>query len=195
LGKVKTRLVQDVGDETALVVYYRLLEHTRSITQNLPVQKFLYYSEFVDTEDNWPNSLYQKRVQSAGQLGDKMEHAFVSAFAQACGAVVIIGTDCMELSSEIIMDAFDHLDRHDAVIGPAVDGGYYLLGLKSHHSEIFRNKAWSTHTVLHDTETDFEKLGLRWHKLPLLRDVDTFDDLDDKMKAILRGNRKSPKPS
>lgn len=195
MGKVKTRLAQTVGDESALAVYYTLLEHTRSISQHLPVQKYLYYSSFVDTEDNWPNTQYRKAIQTGGDLGDKMKHAFADAFAEACDAVVIIGTDCLELSSEVIMNAFDVLRREDAVIGPAVDGGYYLLGMKAFHPEVFENKMWSTDTVLRDTEKEFARLNLKWYKLPQLRDVDTFDDLNDKLKALLSGNRGSIKPS
>lgn len=195
MGKVKTRLAQTVGDESALAVYYALLEHTRSISNHLPVQKYLYYSSFVDTEDNWPNTHYRKALQGRGDLGNRMKRAFADAFAEGCNAVVIIGTDCMELSSEIIMNAFDVLRRDDAVIGPAVDGGYYLLGMKAFHSEVFENKMWSTDTVLGDTEKDFVRLTLKWNKLPLLRDVDTFDDLNEKLKALLSGNRGPIKPS
>ena len=178
-----------MGEEIALVIYYRLLDHTRAITENLPVKKFLYYSEYVDTEDNWSNSLYQKAKQSAGHLGERMKEAFEAAFAQGCDAAVVIGTDCMELSSDIIMEAFQSLSVNDAVIGPAVDGGYYLLGLKAFYPEVFENKTWSSDTVLRDTESDLAKLNLKWCSLPLLRDVDTFDDLNDPLKTILIRNR------
>lgn len=195
MGKVKTRLAKTVGEESALAIYYKLLEHTRTISQHLPVQKYLYYSDFVDTEDNWPGSHYQKVLQSRGNLGDRMKQAFADAFAQDCDAVVVIGTDCLDLSSAIIIKAFECLQRHDAVIGPAADGGYYLLGLKACHPEIFENKIWSSDTVLGDTQKDFDRLDLKWSKLPLLRDVDTFDDLDDKLKSIVQGNRGFIKPS
>jgi rSAM/selenodomain-associated transferase 1 len=196
MGKVKSRLAHTVGEETALAIYYRLLEHTRRITEDLPFQKVLYYSEYVDTEDHWSNSLYQKTKQSEGHLGDKMKQAFEAAFAQGCDAAVVIGTDCMELSSDIITEAFTSLSADDAVIGPAADGGYYLLGLKAFYPEVFDKKIWSSETVLRDTESDFARLNLKWRRLPVLRDVDTFEDLNDTLKTILirnRGTSNSPK--
>lgn len=177
LGKVKTRLARTIGNEKALAIYLKLSSYTRQITEQLAIDKQVYYSEFADTEDHWPNSSYQKKVQHGSDLGDKMNNAFASAFATGYKSVCIIGTDCIELTSPMITTAFDQLLTHDAVIGPAVDGGYYLLGMNKLHSEVFKNKSWSESSVCADTIVDFENLKLSFSLLETLPDIDEESDL------------------
>lgn len=178
LGKVKTRLAASVGPEKALEIYLQLLQHTYKVTRELPVQKLVYYSGAVDTNDLWPNEQYQKRVQPKGDLGDKMKAAFSEAFAEGYTSVVIIGSDCLQLTPEIILQAYYELEQHDVVIGPALDGGYYLFGMNRLHPEFFRNKRWSTAHVFPDTLHDVERLHLSHALLPRLSDVDYVEDLD-----------------
>lgn len=180
-GKVKTRLAASVGPEKALEIYLQLLRHTRDVTRELPVQKLVYYSDTVDKNDLWPNEQYQKRVQPSGDLGEKMEAAFAAAFAEGYTAVVIIGSDCLQLTSDIILKAYHELEQQDVVIGPALDGGYYLLGMKQLHPELFRNKHWSTAHVFPDTLRDVEHLHLSYALLPRLSDVDYVEDLDKRL--------------
>jgi uncharacterized protein len=178
IGKVKTRLAKTVGDEKALAIYLHLATHTRAITQELECDKIVYYSDFVDTEDAWQNSSFEKKIQKKGKdLGEKMMDAFAKAFNTGYSSVCIIGTDCYELSSEIIDQAFQQLKTHDAVIGPAKDGGYYLLGMNKLISQLFQNKTWSTSSVANDTMNDFKRLGLSFAMLPSLTDVDEEKDL------------------
>ena len=178
LGKVKTRLAAAVGPQKALDIYSRLLRHTRQVTQNLPVQKRVYYAGWVAENDIWPNVQYEKRLQPPGDLGQKMEAAFASAFADGYTSVVIIGSDCLQLTPAILRQAYMELGRHDVVIGPALDGGYYLLGMKQLHPELFRNKRWSTAHVFPDTLQDIQTLRLTYSLLPRLSDVDHVEDLD-----------------
>jgi uncharacterized protein len=177
LGKVKTRLAKTMGDEKALAIYLRLAEHTRSICQELSLDKVVYYSHFVDTEDAWLNSSFQKKIQQGNDLGEKMQNAFAGGFKIGYTSICIIGTDCFELTSKIIEQAFDQLKKHDTVIGPANDGGYYLLGMKKPTPELFQSKNWSTDSVARDTVNDFKRLGLSFVKLPSLTDVDEEKDL------------------
>lgn len=184
LGKVKTRLAASVGPETALDIYLHLLRHTRDITQHLPVDKTVYYTEKVEQNDLWPNAHYQKKLQhQEGDLGEKMKMAFEVAFAEGYTSVVIIGSDCLQLTSAIISQAFEALKSHEVVIGPALDGGYYLLGMKHLHPELFSNKRWSTEHVFPDTLYDIERLHLRHALLPPLSDVDNLEDLQDNWPA------------
>ncbi len=182
LGKVKTRLAQTVGDEKALAIFYRLLSHTRMITEDLPLDIDLYYSEFIDTEDQWSSKKYLKKLQSGGDLGQRMAHAFDAAFRDGYGKVCIIGTDCLEIGSHHILDAFAALGNKDLVIGPARDGGYYLLGMTHLIPELFDHKAWGTSTVLDATLDDAHNLALNVHLLETLNDIDVFDDLPDDWK-------------
>ncbi|NBW35575.1 MAG: glycosyltransferase [Cytophagia bacterium] len=177
LGKVKTRLAATLGDEKALSVYLRLAEHTRKITQGLVADKLVFYSNAIVHKDLWDEAFYQKAEQAGENLGERMLHAFQYGFDQGYQRICIIGTDCLELNQEIIEKAFLGLSQHDAVLGPAKDGGYYLLGIKKPHTDFFQNKAWSTQTVTHDTLRDMLRLKLSVHLLPLLSDVDVEDDL------------------
>ncbi|MDQ3682830.1 MAG: glycosyltransferase, partial [Bacteroidota bacterium] len=90
--------------------------------------------------------------------------------------VLIIGSDCIELTESIIQAAFYQLNTKDVVIGPANDGGYYLLGMRRLHSELFINKKWSTDKVYRATVNNFNELGLSYYELPVLIDIDTKED-------------------
>lgn len=131
LGKVKTRLAAALGDDMALAIYIKLVHHTRAITENLAVDKVVCYSNYVDTEDNWPNGVYSKELQKGETLGQRLEHAVKNGFDRGYASLCVIGTDCFELSESILKESFGKLEASDAVIGPARDGGYYLLGLKN----------------------------------------------------------------
>lgn len=177
LGTAKTRLAATIGDEAALKWYLYLLNHTREITGQLDATRYLYYSTFVDKEDEWSNEEYQKRVQSDGGLGDKMYNAFSEVFAAGHRRVIIIGSDCLDLRVHHLKDALEALRSNDFVIGPAEDGGYYLLGMRKLERQVFEDKVWSTEEVLPATLADFAALGKSHHELPTLSDVDREEDL------------------
>ncbi|MCC9137852.1 TIGR04282 family arsenosugar biosynthesis glycosyltransferase [Pontibacter silvestris] len=178
LGKVKTRLAASVGPIAALNIYVRLLKHTLLATQHLTAEKVVYYSDKVETDDLWPDEKYQKKLQPTGDLGDKMSAAFAAAFAEGYSSVVIIGSDCQQLTQKIVELAFRKLQEHDVVIGPALDGGYYLLGMRHYYPKLFRDKRWSSAHVFPDTVQDVEELNLSYALLPLLSDLDYIEDLD-----------------
>ncbi len=177
LGKVKTRLAKDVGAANALRIYRRLLAHTREVTGNLTCAKHVYYSEFIPETDQWDDRLYTRQLQRGQGLGERMANAFRAGFAAGYGSVVVIGSDCRELTAGIVETAFDRLQQYDVVIGPALDGGYYLLGMKELHKDIFENKVWGTAGVMRATLADVARLGLSCSRLPALNDIDTVDDL------------------
>ncbi len=177
LGKVKTRLAATVGDRQALRIYLKLLERTREVTLPLSCHKMVCYTPEVLSDDLWDNEHYQKVQQAAGDLGERMQQAFAGGFAQGYQRISIIGSDCYELSTAVIEQAFAQLVTHDAVVGPSTDGGYYLLGMNRLHPALFSNKAWSTASVKEATVSDLDQLGLRWSELPTLTDVDEEDDL------------------
>jgi hypothetical protein len=177
LGKVKTRLAAAIGDAKAYSIYLLLSEHTRTVADGLPQKKALYYSDYIDVDDEWSNQRYQKFLQSGVNLGEKMENAFKAGFDSGYKSVCIIGTDCLDLTDKIVRQAFRTLLTHDVVIGPAVDGGYYLLGMNHLHSSLFKNKEWGGDTVLTDTLREIQLLGLTWFQLELLNDIDRLEDL------------------
>ncbi|MDZ4847332.1 MAG: TIGR04282 family arsenosugar biosynthesis glycosyltransferase [Chitinophagales bacterium] len=177
LGKVKTRLAKTIGEAKALEVYHLLLEHTFKITTSVSCDKFIFYSDHVEQNDNWGKNGHHQELQEGNDLGERMQNAFSHVFVQDYDKAIIIGSDCYELTSEMIEKAFNALDTRDAVIGPAKDGGYYLLGMKSMHSQLFESKRWSTDSVLQETVNDIQKMKLKLVMLETLNDIDEVDDL------------------
>ena len=184
LGRIKTRLAAEIGDSKALAIYLFLSAHTRNITEHLPEDKVVFYSDYIDTEDSWTNSIYQKDLQNGPDLGQRMYNAFSNGFERGYQSICIVGTDCFELTSSIITDAFNALTSFDAVIGPAKDGGYYLLGMNQLRKEFFANKSWSTDSVFKDTIADFQKASIKFHELPVLSDVDERADLPEELRNL-----------
>ena len=176
LGKVKTRLAKTVGDKTALDIYTFLLKKTKEITLDSPCDKVVYYSEKLIKNDIWNCNSFRKEVQSGEDLGAKMKNSFYDAFENNYRKVVPIGSDIYDLESYHINEAFKKLDTNDVVMGPALDGGYYLIGLKKMHPKIFDNKRWGSSTVRKDTLKNLEKVDV--HLLPVLNDVDVIEDIE-----------------
>ncbi len=177
LGKVKTRLAKQIGDELTLQVYTEMLHHTHDITCHLDYDKFVYYSDHINENDLWENDQYEKRLQEGSSLGDRMMISFFELFQQGYAKIVIIGSDCPELTGFIIDDAFEKLHTHDVVIGPSTDGGYYLLGLTHLLPDLFKDKEWSTDKVLVETIKDIVRLKKSSYFLTELSDIDTAEDL------------------
>jgi len=175
LGKVKTRIAATIGDENALVIYKHLLQHTKNITESLPVTKFVFYADEVITNDLWNG--YEKWLQSGTDLGERMSNAFESLFKKGFTKIVIIGSDCLELDEKILSDAFLNLNEYEIVIGPATDGGYYLLGMKSPFKNLFENITWSSNIVFKETIKQIEQRNLTLFLLPILNDVDEETDI------------------
>lgn len=176
MGKVKTRLAADVGDEKALAIYKHLLQHTFNVCNQVNADKFVFYHEAIVEHDIWNAAGFSKKLQAAADLGEKMKIAFQELFSNGYKEVIIIGSDCLQLSSQIIEEAFSLLKIKDTVIGPAKDGGYYLLGMRTMHKFIFDNKKWSTGSVCSKTIAELEQRRLSVGLLPELTDVDTEED-------------------
>ncbi len=173
-GKVKTRLSATMGEDKALAIYRELLLHTRNLCQLLTdTQVVVYYADFLNQDDLW-NS-FKKQLQCNGDLGDRMYEAFKTE--ESADKMVIIGSDCFELKPSHIQEAFDSLSSNDAVIGPANDGGYYLLGLKKAENKVFNEMKWSTSDVFSQTIDRFKELNLSYLVLEELVDIDTEEDL------------------
>ncbi|UII21752.1 TIGR04282 family arsenosugar biosynthesis glycosyltransferase [Fulvivirga ligni] len=176
MGKVKTRLAKAIGDKRALNVYLNLLIHTQSVADKLPIDKALYYSRFVDENDQWDNEVYDKHLQQGNDLGERMKNAFRRGFQSGYDSICLIGTDLYDLSEEVIHNAFLKLEGKDVVIGPAMDGGYYLIGMKKVH-EVFDLSHWSTPNVFSETIKLIEKNNLTYGQTRLLNDIDVLEDL------------------
>lgn len=179
-GKVKTRLAATLGDEKALEVYKALTAYTQKITEEVDVNRQVWYSSFIDEADTWSEKHYEKKLQIGNDLGARMNNAFDEAFNQGCEKVVIIGSDCPGLTSNHINKAFSKLDDKDCVIGPSEDGGYYLLGLSKKLSELFINREWSTESVL---EEAVDTLNFHEFSVELLEELNDIDNEEDLKKS------------
>ena len=176
LGKAKTRLAKTVGDETALEIYKFLLERTKNIATEVSSDKAVYYSVKVRENDIWDANIFQKHQQVGEDLGIRMLNAFKNGFKNGYKKVMIIGSDLYDLSSENIEKAFIALNQNDVVIGPAEDGGYYLLGMNSLQENVFKNKDWGTETVRKNTLEDLQDKKVLL--LEELNDIDVFEDIE-----------------
>ncbi|NQY10281.1 MAG: glycosyltransferase [Flavobacteriales bacterium] len=180
LGKVKTRLAKYIGDRSALQIYLSLLKHTFKITKELEdVVKVVYYSDVVEEDDMWISTSFGKSLQEGNDLGMRMKNAFQTAFNEGAERVVIIGSDCFELTQNYIEHAFNILNSNQAVIGPAVDGGYYLLGMNRMYSSVFQDVEWSTHNVFVSTFVKLKEEDIQFKLLPVLYDVDRVEDVPE----------------
>ena len=175
LGKVKTRLAKTIGDKDALKIYTILLQHTESVLHKVSSDKVVYYSEEIQSNDLWDNALYQKKLQKGADLGARMQNAFETAFKDTYEKVVIVGSDLFDLNPNHIKEAFTALENHEVVLGPSLDGGYYLLGMKKMHPTVFKNKQWGTDSVLESTLKNLNQQNVKL--LEALNDIDTFEDL------------------
>jgi uncharacterized protein len=171
LGKVKTRLAKHIGHAKALEIYCKLLAHTHTITNTLSVEKFVFYADVVSDNDLW-NGYNKQQQKQTTNLGERMLHALEHVFALGYNKVCIIGSDCYELNTATITKAFTGLETQDVVIGPATDGGYYLLGMHTPYAALFNNILWSTDTVLQHTLNHIHTLQLSYSLLEPLTDVD-----------------------
>lgn len=177
IGKVKTRLAKEIGNQAALDIYKFLLQHTFLVTKDLKVSKEVYYSEEITEDDLWDPALFGKKIQQGEHLGERMENSFKNGFQRGYKKVVIIGSDLFDLKTDDLVTAFQKLDASDFVLGPAQDGGYYLFGMKKADEKVFRNKNWGTDSVFEETMKDLEsqKVSL----LEVRNDIDTLEDLKE----------------
>jgi uncharacterized protein len=175
-GKVKTRLARSIGDQQAADVYRQLLLHTKSITYQLnEVDRLVYYADDIAENDLWESSAYEKRQQQGEDLGERMASAFAACFHAGYKRVIIIGSDCVEITTAHIEQAFVALNTKDLVIGPATDGGYYLLGMKKLNQGLFENIPWSTSAVMTRTLLKVNELGLNYLSIETLSDIDDLE--------------------
>ncbi|NEP00593.1 MAG: glycosyltransferase [Symploca sp. SIO2E9] len=181
-GKTKTRMIPALGASGAAELQRRMTEHTLSEIKELKAWRSLSVEVHFNGGDQqlmaqWLGSELAYRKQSEGDLGRRMTSAFETSFAAGMTRVVIIGTDCPGLNAKLISQALQALAEHDLVLGPARDGGYYLIGLRRLFPELFIGISWGTSEVRQQTLEIAENLNLEIAQLAPLTDVDRPEDL------------------
>ncbi len=181
-GKTKTRLIPALGVEGAANLQRQMTEYT--ITQAQKLHKLAAISfeiRFTGGDlqlmQNWLGTELNYQLQGEGDLGKRMENSFLSAFNRGAQQVVIIGIDCPGVNTEVLTKAFEKIPDCDLLLGPAVDGGYYLIGLKRAIGQLFTNIDWGTAKVLQQTVDIAQQLNLSVACLETLADVDNPEDL------------------
>jgi len=176
LGNVKTRLAKTIGDQKALEIYLALCNYTRQLLLDIECDRYLFYDQSIIIDDEWSEDFFHKKLQSNGDLGDRMSHAFTKVIDKH-EKVIIIGSDCPQIQKAHVELAFDSLDETDLVIGPSLDGGYYLLGMKEQHSFLFHGMPWSKSSLYGECLRKIFSRNKTLTELDYLTDVDHEEDL------------------
>jgi len=180
-GKVKTRLARSLGNEKAAEFYRLCTDATLKEIGQLS-QEVDKYVSFTEPSDKYEMKRltglgFKVAVQEGESLGQRLCNAFSRVLENGAQRVVIVASDVPDLSARIMTDAISSLDNSDVVIGPCYDGGYYLIGMKELHEELFHGISWGTERVYQQTLDAAKKNGLTVNQLPILMDIDTEADL------------------
>lgn len=180
-GRVKTRLAAVLGDDVALELYRNFVLDILDTIGKAGHPCSLCYFPFDagSTVIRWLGEQHDYLAQEGHDLGERMATAFQTLFSRDISRVCLIGSDLPDLPLDIFKEAFDALQTNDAVIGPATDGGYYLIGFRKETflPDVFRDIPWGTSAVQEKTSRIFKQAGSRVHLLPHWSDVDTAEDL------------------
>jgi rSAM/selenodomain-associated transferase 1 len=180
-GQVKTRMAREIGSERACSIYKTL---TEAVYSNVSKDNSTYECRLMaDSHDSvrpirdWLNPKWKISVQEGDTLGLRMHHAFAEVLQAGYKRGVLVGTDIPGLTQSIIEKAFTELEQVDVVLGPAIDGGYYLIGLKQESKFLFESIKWGTSNVLEKTIQKIENKGKKYKLVKKLRDIDSLEDL------------------
>ncbi|MGF1992430.1 MAG: TIGR04282 family arsenosugar biosynthesis glycosyltransferase [Nostoc sp. ZfuVER08] len=181
-GKTKTRLIPVLGSVGAANLQGQMTEHTilqvKQLQKAIDISVEIWFSDGdLQLMQKWLGSDLVYQPQGEGDLGLRMARSLLQAFQSGAEKAIIIGTDCPGLNAEILATAFDKLRTFDLVLGPALDGGYYLIGLRQLIPELFANIEWGTANVFQKTVEIAQKVNLSYVNLVSLADVDRPEDL------------------
>lgn len=199
-GRVKTRLAKTLGAKEAARLYRVMAE---DVIKRLGTNAHGKYNTiiFFDPPDrasdikDWLGNDRSYTPQSGRDLGEKLANAFRTVFDSGARRTVVVGTDCLSITEETITETLQYLDKKDMVIGPAEDGGYYLLGLSRYMPELFDSVDWSTDKVFRQTVEKARRLGLSYTTLEPLKDLDEYSDMSISHQYLLqRDTQKGEKP-
>ena len=198
-GKTKTRLIRVLGPHGAADLQKQMTEHVLARTTGFVDERGVdlevrYEGGNRGLMEKWLGSHISYRSQGRGDVGTRMAQAFSQAFNQGKKRVVIVGSDCPGINEATVRTAFDLLDQFDLVLGPANDGGYYLIGLRQEKPQLFEDVPWGTAEVGASTLEIANRLGLRWVKVEPLDDVDREEDIEVWEREATR-KEASPQPA
>jgi uncharacterized protein len=174
-GKTKTRLMTQISGEECAMLHLACLKDICHTVKGLDVQGYVYFTGASEV-DLPPEIL--KRLQIGRDLGERLYHTALGVLAEH-DRLIFLGADLPNLTGDLLQQAIDYLDEFDTVIGPATDGGYYLLGIKYAHASLFADIEWGGAKVLDQTIKQIEESKLSYYLLESKNDIDTWEDLID----------------
>ncbi|HJU88212.1 MAG TPA: TIGR04282 family arsenosugar biosynthesis glycosyltransferase [Gemmatimonadaceae bacterium] len=181
-GRVKTRIAKALGDAKALAIHRELTERAAAAARAVRDTQLVVAHTPADAGDEmraWLGNDFRYEPQRGSDLGQRMAAAIEERLSSGADRVIVIGSDAPDLTTEMIEEAFDALGGADVVVGPAADGGYYLIGMGTLQRSLFERIPWSGPETLARTLAAIRAAGLRLHLLEILRDVDTAEDWRD----------------
>ena len=180
-GKVKSRLSKSIDDETVVKIYKLFVQDILHKLEKNPDEKIICYypKNAIDDIKNWLGSDYLYIPQDGNNLGERLKNGFIQGFQNGFSKLIAIGSDSPDLKLEFFLDTFKNLEYYDTVIGPCIDGGYYLIGFSnnSFYPKVFENIPWSTEKVYEKSIDSLNKADLKIYNLPVWQDVDTIENL------------------
>ena len=171
---VKTRLKTAIGKNKSIWVYNQILDKTVLVLKNIKIDIAVFHYNSIISKNPFKSFSKWNKIQIGKNLGEKISNAFSWGFEKGYKKIIILGSDLWDLNEEIIYKSFLELNTNQVVIGPSIDGGYYLLGLNKKMPKIFKGIKWSTKNVLSET---LKLLDNDPYILPELNDIDTLEDL------------------
>lgn len=195
-GKAKTRLIPELGPDGAAALQRRLTERIVTTAGRLPASRHVFFDgASPQTMRRWLGKNIAYRPQTPGDLGSRMRHAFAQVFVPGVKQAVLVGSDIPGITVDILRQAFAHLKRRDIVLGPATDGGYYLVGLRYESFQracqaVFGSMPWGSADVLEKTLVAAHASALSTAMLPKLQDIDRPQDLNA-WRRTLHGPQKT----
>jgi rSAM/selenodomain-associated transferase 1 len=181
VGKVKLRIAESVGEEAATGLYRCFIQDTLTTVQSLdiPYHIAVHPPESVEQFQQWLGASYQFLQQKGMNLGERLRNGFLTMFQKGYRQVIALASDSPDLPLETVQNAVSSLQTHKVVIGPASDGGYYLIGFSNDYfiPEVFEDISWSTETVFQETLSRIESVTNLVNVLPEWSDIDTRSDL------------------
>jgi uncharacterized protein len=182
-GKVKTRLSPPLTPEQAAELYRcMVLDHLDTLDSlDIPTRIFFTPADSRERCKEWLGADLTYLPQEGGDLGERMANAFTTIFEKGYDRVVLVGSDIPQLTTMVFIEAFEALESHDAVIGPTMDGGYYLIGFREETflPEVFEGISWSSENVFDETTHILSNNVQTAHLLSPLNDIDTIQDLNE----------------
>jgi uncharacterized protein len=186
-GSVKTRLAAGVGPDRACAIYRELVEHQMGhIPKGWRVEVHFDPPDAAPVMMSWLGGDRQYYPQCPGDLGVRLTHSLIVASPSERFPLIFLGGDCPYIDASVLLEAVKALETHDVVVGPARDGGYVLIGMKSTHPELFRDIDWSTERVFSQTMAHAKELGLSVALLPVMEDVDDLDSWERAREVLNR---------